>query len=224
MAVVLAAADPETAVPMLRVLEPRAAYLDATDNRRTKTQWFVAWALADPEHAVELADRQWITGSKIPGWDISSSGILAVPLVLSLPESEQLEIAVREMAGVSTVCPDELPARGPRPRHPVRHLTFSTRPVLFRHVLSRPYVCWEFAHAPQNKRRNRQQLCVALHHDFSSSVIVIVRFGRKASFQAAEQPLQRVAEWIVADQVGPSRRGPRKPFLRQVDARFGDLR
>jgi hypothetical protein len=91
MAAILALADPHAAGRLLRVLESQTTRWDAAENPRTKAQWFQAWALADPRHAVELADRQWAAGSKTPGWDISASGILDVPLVLSLPRSMLLE-------------------------------------------------------------------------------------------------------------------------------------
>jgi hypothetical protein len=100
MAVILAVADPETAGQfLLRVLEPQAAYLDAAENRLTKAEWFEAWALADPKHAIELAERQWAAGSlrKDPGWDIANSGVLEVPLVLGLPGSERLEYVGRRI-------------------------------------------------------------------------------------------------------------------------------
>jgi hypothetical protein len=100
VAVILAAADPETARPLLHALEPHAAQFYAGEDRRMKSQWFIGWALADPEHAAELADRRWAAGSKTPGWDIAGSGILNVPFVFALPESERFEIAVSEMAGL----------------------------------------------------------------------------------------------------------------------------
>jgi protocatechuate 3,4-dioxygenase beta subunit len=101
LAAILAMADPETAGQLLRALEPQMAHLDATGSRLTKTNWFQAWALADPKHAVELAEREWAAGSKTPGWDIANSGILEVPLVLGLPQSERLEY-VGQRFGVAT--------------------------------------------------------------------------------------------------------------------------
>jgi hypothetical protein len=100
IAAILALADPETAGSLLRVLEPRVPHLNTSENRLAKTQWFQAWALADPEHAVELADRELASGSKAPGWDIARSGILEVPLVLCLPRSDRLEY-VGQRVGIS---------------------------------------------------------------------------------------------------------------------------
>ncbi len=52
MATILALADPASAKQMLLTIEPGIEALDGREG------WFLAWAMADPPHAVELAERE----------------------------------------------------------------------------------------------------------------------------------------------------------------------
>ena len=84
-----------------QILEPQASsYVYPSSDRRTKVQWFTAWALADPEHAVELANTRLAVMTKAPGSDIAASGIFSVAMTLAVPDSECFEVAVRQMANV----------------------------------------------------------------------------------------------------------------------------
>jgi hypothetical protein len=69
MAMLLAIVDPATAAEVLRSLEPQAnligsGYTGVGGDVRLK-----AWAVADPKHAMELADRELAKAKGNPGWD-----------------------------------------------------------------------------------------------------------------------------------------------------------
>jgi hypothetical protein len=83
---VLALADPETARQMLQTIEPNSSSLGDREN------WLKAWALADPKHALELADRELAVTQDPKAKTAKIQTVLGAAELWITPPDERLEL------------------------------------------------------------------------------------------------------------------------------------
>ena len=65
MALYLALIDRAAARQVLQAIEPHSDCIGSGYSGIWRSEWFKAWALVDPQHTVELAEREW-PRSRIP--------------------------------------------------------------------------------------------------------------------------------------------------------------
>ena len=61
MAMYLALIDPQTAKQVLQAIEPTSDNIGSGMSGVGRDVWLKAWALADPQHAVELTERELLS-------------------------------------------------------------------------------------------------------------------------------------------------------------------
>jgi len=97
MASILALADPEAARHILQGIEARGGPSAFGDPRTIKDRWFKAWILADPRHAMELADQEIAAGKGKPSGDIARSGLPEMADILTIRPPERLKYLIRNI-------------------------------------------------------------------------------------------------------------------------------
>jgi hypothetical protein len=97
MASILALADPEAARHILQGIEARGGASGFGDLGTSKERWFKAWILADPRHALELADQELAAAKGKPSGAIARSGLPEMADVLTIPPPERLKYLVRNI-------------------------------------------------------------------------------------------------------------------------------
>jgi hypothetical protein len=85
LASALALSDPVSARPMLQILEPTA------DTIEDRSAWLQAWALADPRHAAELADKELARGKSSGDTTGSLAAVLAAVRLWTVSPDEQVK-------------------------------------------------------------------------------------------------------------------------------------
>jgi hypothetical protein len=95
MAVLLALVDPATAAEILVALEPQSDLVGSGYSGVPKDVWLKAWTLADPQHAMQLADRELAKVKEQRDGDLWRSGLLQVVDLWTAPAGERF----RKVAG-----------------------------------------------------------------------------------------------------------------------------
>ncbi|MGH7138209.1 MAG: carboxypeptidase regulatory-like domain-containing protein, partial [Pirellulales bacterium] len=85
---VLAFSAPATARDLLRALVPASDLVGSGHSSVRRGEWLNAWALADPERAKQIFERELAAVRDTPNVDLQRTGLLRTAEMLSQPQSE----------------------------------------------------------------------------------------------------------------------------------------
>jgi protocatechuate 3,4-dioxygenase beta subunit len=105
MAMLLALVDPATAAEVLAPLEPQGDLVGSGYSGVGHSVWLKAWALADPKHALELAERELTKAKQDRSWDARRSGLLEMVDLWTMPPDQRFQKVARYLHNLSF--PDE---------------------------------------------------------------------------------------------------------------------
>ncbi len=90
MALYLALIDPAAAKQVLQAIEPHSDCIGSGYSGISRTEWFKAWALVDPQHTVALAEREIASAKDPKAKQAAESGLMEVVELWLTPSGDRL--------------------------------------------------------------------------------------------------------------------------------------
>jgi hypothetical protein len=104
MALLLAIVDADVATRLLKSIESQSDAIGSGYSGVGRETWFKAWALADPEHAMKLLDRELASAKEKTQKQTTQRIVHEILAVWTVPPAAQLKDISRRL-GVAS--PDE---------------------------------------------------------------------------------------------------------------------